>query len=235
MKIFICDDELEDAKSTKKIIDGYRGLTDITIVNPDEMVLDIEEGFFDCDIVILDIEYHKDNLNGIAIGHMINEKYPACQIIYLTKVTDYASDVYETEHVYFVTKMNQQRTLFRAIDKAIDRHNSDIDYRYIKVFVEKKNCTILQRDIVYLERNERVTTIFTSNDEMKTYSSLSSLSKNLSDDFARCHGSYVVNLNSVVEIENGKVVLKNGRELPIGRTYKDSIMKKYMSFLSRRI
>ena len=44
-----------------------------------------KEGYFDYDIAILDIEYHKE-INGIDVGHLINKRFPACQIIYLTKM-----------------------------------------------------------------------------------------------------------------------------------------------------
>ncbi|MBR1507323.1 MAG: response regulator transcription factor [Eubacterium sp.] len=234
MRMIICDDEQKDAELTRNTIDGYRGITDIKVCTPEETVFDIEEGYFDYDIAILDIEYHKD-INGIDVGHLINKRFPACQIIYLTKITDYASDVYETEHVYFVTKQNMQTTLYRAIDKAIDMHISNEKYEYIELSVNKKKLVLLQKSIMYLERLDRKIYIHTIDGKLETYNSLSEYSKRLSEDFVRCYGSFIVNLNYVNNVGREKIVMKNGEEIPVGRTYRNSMIRSYMKFLSRRL
>lgn len=234
MKIVICDDEREDADISKGLLAGYRGINDIKIYTPDEMLFDIEEDFLEADIAILDIEYHKD-INGIDIGHLINKKYPACQVIYLTKITDYASDVYETEHVYFVTKQNQDITLYRAVNKAMDVYQSEQDYKHLEIFANKKKRVLQQRSILYIERIERKTFVHIKGEKFETYQSLSNFVKRLSDDFVRCHGSYIVNLRFVESIEKGAVVMTDGTTVPVGRTYQDNLMKDYMRFLAKRM
>ena len=234
MKLVICDDERDDAEITKKIIQNYRGINEIRILTPEETIFDIEEEFFDYDIAILDIEFHQD-INGIDIGHYINKCYPSCQIIYLTKVTDYASDVYETEHVYFVTKLNQETTLRRAVDKAIEILSSNEKYEYLELYVNKKKIIVLQKDIVFLERINRKTMIYTTSDVLETYGSLSEYSKKLSDDFVRCYGSFIANLNYVTNVGRERIVLRDGKTIPVGRTYRDKMIRAYMKFLSRRM
>lgn len=234
MKVIICDDEIKDAESTKNMIDGYRFIKDVKICEPDEMIFDIEEDFFDYDIAILDIEYHKE-INGIDIGHLINLKHPYCQIIYLTRITDYASDVYETEHVYFVTKQNQKKTLFRALDKAYELYTSRVRFEYLELYVDRKKNIILQDDIVYLERMDRNVYIHTTGDTYETNHSLTSYTRKLSSDFVRCYGSYIINLNYVISIGRDGVVLKDNVRIPVGRTYRDNVVNAYMKFLSKRM
>ncbi|MCR5214598.1 MAG: LytTR family DNA-binding domain-containing protein [Eubacterium sp.] len=234
MRVVICDDEMEDATRTRDLLEGYKGISDIKIYTPDELIFDIEEDFFEGDIVILDIEYHKE-INGIDLGHMLNKKYPVCQIIYLTKLTDFASDVYETEHVYFVTKQNQEKTLFRAVRKAIEMYQNDLDYKHIEIYTQKRKRIIQQRGIIYLERFNRKTYIYIGDEKLETYQSLTGFIKELSNEFVRCHGSYIINVRYVDSIEKGKVTLNGGIELPIGRTYQDNVMKVYMRFLSKRM
>lgn len=234
MKIVICDDEKQDAAKSKELLDGYRGIDDIKVYTPNQILFDIEEDFFDADIAILDIEYHKE-INGIDVGHLINEKYPACQIIYLTKVTDYASDVYETEHVYFVTKQNQDKTLYRAIDKAMELHENEQNYKHLEIYANKKKRILQQKVITYIEKVGRKTIIHTGEESYETYEALSNLMRALSEDFSRTHGSYIVNLRFVETIEKETVTLNDGITVPVGRTYRDSLMRQYMHFISRRM
>ncbi len=234
MKVIICDDEKQDAEVTKELLRNYRGITDITICTPEETVFDIEEDFFQYDIAILDIEYHKE-MNGIDVGHLINQKHPACQIIYLTKVTDYASDVYETEHVYFVTKQNQRKTIYRAVDKALGVISSNEKYKYLEIRSRNKKTMLSQKSIMYIERVERKTYVHSETGVLETYQSLSEYMRRLSEDFVRCYGSFLVNLNWVVNLGREKLLLKDGTEIPVGRTYRDKLVRAYMKFISRRV
>ncbi len=50
--------------------------------------------------------------------------------------------------------------------------------------------------------------------------------------FARCHKSYLVNLRHLKEIHASDVIVDN-LSVPLGRTYKEEMMKKYMAYLHR--
>lgn len=234
MKLLICDDESNEAEKTKSLVQKHKGIDKTVIYTPDELLFDLEEDFFDFDIAILDIEFHRNDINGISFGHMINEKYPACQVIYLTKITDYASDVYETEHVYFVTKQNAERTIERALDKAIKLLDSNKN-RFIEIYDKKKKKLLSQSSIQYIEKIDRLTTVHTSKEDFETYKSLLSILRELSDVFVRCHGSFIVNFNYVKKLDNEEIELDDGKIIPIGRTYKDKVIRSYIRFTSNRM
>ncbi|MBQ9234814.1 MAG: hypothetical protein IJ167_12385, partial [Lachnospiraceae bacterium] len=136
MRLIICDNIREDALFTKKLIEEYltEDKNNISIISPDELLGKIDDNEFDYDIAVIEIEYHRNDLNGIELGKRINDNAPLCNIIYLTDLSDFVSDVYETRHCYFVMKKNQQKTLNRALDKALELYyeNSNKNTLHIK-------------------------------------------------------------------------------------------------------
>ncbi len=69
------------------------------------------------DIVIMDIEL--DNDSGIDLTIETNRVLPFCQIIYLTSYIQYVSDVYETDHIYYINKVDFDKYFSKAINKAV--------------------------------------------------------------------------------------------------------------------
>ncbi len=68
--------------------------------------------------------------------------------------------------------------------------------------VKDKECTVFvdMYDIHLVQREERSTVIYTSNQRITTNESLSDLSKRLDSElFYRCHKSYIINLAMVTE------------------------------------
>ena len=56
------------------------------------------------DIAIVDIQM--DEMSGIELAKRINTVLPQCAIIFATSYLSFATDVYETEHAYFILKVN---------------------------------------------------------------------------------------------------------------------------------
>ena len=236
MRIVICDDVVEVAEDVKQDVEalvseaGHEVLTR----TPDALLLEMEEDLFDYDIAILDIEYHEEK-NGIDFGHILNQKFPLTQIIYLTEVLDFASDVYETEHVYFCMKKNRKQTLPRAIDKAILFYEENKDRNYLEIVSEGKKHVILQVHILYMERQGHTILIHTADETYKVYDSFRNIVKNLASSFARCHGGFVVNMSQIVSINRERVLLAGGAEIEIGRTYKNHFLMSYMDYMGKRM
>ena len=105
----------------------------------------------------MDIELPEKS--GIILSKEIQQTHPATQIIFITQYREYCSDVYETEHVYFIHKSDAKQYLPRAIKKAIfnleQRKNN-----YLTISWNRREHNILLDDIIYMERNLRTTTIY---------------------------------------------------------------------------
>lgn len=106
MKIIICDDNEEEIVRSKRVILDQKLAEekDVTTCQPEELLKQIEGQALECDLFIMDIEFDGRGYNGITLSTAINELQPESQIIYLTNILEFAPEVYETKHCYFVLR-----------------------------------------------------------------------------------------------------------------------------------
>ncbi len=78
-----------------------------------------------------------------------------------------------------------------------------------RLFIKHKNDIhiILKQDIIFIERSGRSTTIYTKNEEIKTYLTLNELEGELRErDFIRSHRSFIIN---ILYVKNFNLYAKN--------------------------
>lgn len=82
--------------------------------------------------------------------------------------------------------------------------------------------------IFYFEAYSKKVHIFTANQRIGYYDSLTSLEEKLGDSFVRCHRSYIVNIEKISKVCFSEMIiqLKNGVEINISRKYKNNIKEK---------
>lgn len=175
------------------------------------------------DIVIMDIDLPDGN--GINFSKQINVFSPHTIIIYMTSYEDYVSDVYDTEHIYFILKKNYQKYLPHALSLANDALNKQ-RRTSLKIFWNKEEYNILQKDIFYMERKLRTTFIVTPTHIYSTSEKLEDLLKRLGETFAMSHRSFIVNLKMVQEITKDSTLLVDGTSIPISRRYYSAVKDK---------
>jgi len=61
---------------------------------------------------------------------------------------------------------------------------------------------------------------------------LSEVEALLSNQFQRCHASYLVNLEYVREVGKTEIVLRGGKKLPLSRTYADRFGTAYLRYFN---
>ena len=86
------------------------------------MIYAITEDNYAVDIAVLDIQM--ESMDGIELAKRINEIAPECQVIFLSGHIEYASKVYDAEHVFFVLKSQSETYLKGALEKAMHRRES---------------------------------------------------------------------------------------------------------------
>lgn len=181
------------------------------------------------DIVIMDIDLPDGN--GIKFSKQINVFSPHTIIIYMTSYEDYVSDVYDTEHIYFILKKNYQKYLPHALSLANEALNKQ-RRASLKIFWNKEEYNILQKDIFYMERKLRTTFIVTPTHIYPTSEKLEDLLKRLGETFAMSHRSFIVNLKMVQEITKDSALLVNGTSIPISRSYYKALKDKINNMIS---
>lgn len=237
MKIIICDDEPKDSERTRQLLLEKEIATEeqITVYKPQELALVLELEEFVCDIAIMDIEYKRMEVNGIMLSMELNRRLPTCQIIYLTNVLEFAPEVYETKHCYFVLKAHMDWILPRAMQKAIYVLQNQERFEVLELRENGKSVYIRQRDILYLERIGRAVVIHTLERDYSSYQSLSQLLRRLDMNFLRCHGSYAVNYRYIRSLMRESVKLEGDIRIPIGRSYRTSFHERYMVCIGQHV
>ncbi len=237
MKIIICDDELQDAETTEAVIkkEFKNEKFELDIETPQNVFVALEEKILKCDIMIMDIQFKDETFDGIQLSSLVNEVLPACQIIYLTSILEFAPMVYDTTHCYFVMKDNMKIMLPRAINKAVNGFNDATNNEIAEFLCDGQKVFISHKDIIYIERDDRVLKIHTQNKEYTCYLSLRQIGKKLSSNFVRCHGGFVVNLDYVTSIEKDNLYLKTGMNLPIGKRFYEDFKLSYLNYYANKI
>lgn len=237
MKIIICDDFVKDAEQAKNIISrqlNKRSYT-IKIKSSQDIYVAVEEDLLKCDIMVMEIKFAEESIDGIKLGALINKKLPACQIIYYTNILEYATAVYENRHCYFLLKQDMEQVLPKAIEKAVDTYKKVAESEIIEITSKGYKCFISQKEIMYIERDDRLIQIHDVKKAYPCYMSLKQVEKKLSDDFVRCHGGYIVNLAHIVGVENLEICLRGGSKIPIGTRFYDEFKSRYLEYHVREI
>lgn len=75
---------------------------DISCFDSSEALLQAVVSGYAPDIAVLDIQMGE--MDGISLAKRLNALTPSCRIIFVTSYLAFATEVYSTEHVYFILK-----------------------------------------------------------------------------------------------------------------------------------
>lgn len=230
--IAICEDDPIFLQELKNIINDMEDFQ--TKIHPCSSAEDQENlanpNSIPYDIVLMDIEL--PTRSGIVLSKEILETHPATQIIFITQYREYCSDVYETEHVYFIHKSDIKQYLPRAISKAI----SNLKKRkknYLTISWNRREYNILVDDIIYMERNLRTTTIYCTSSVYHTSEKLTDLLERLDPNFTCCHRSYLINLNQITDFENHLITLAGKYQIPVSQKRAVEVKRKFLEMFMK--
>lgn len=185
--------------------------------SPDDIIGFIDRLGFPFDIVIMDICLDSTKKNGIDLARLINQVSDKCQIIFCTSFINYATEIYDVEHVYFVLKSDIRSKLASALNKAeetLQRLRSCM----LHIAVKGQDYFINQDKIQYFERMQRITQINLADEIITCRESVESILERVEKGrFVQCHKSYAVNLSYIKSYRRSVLTLNNNKMIPISR------------------
>lgn len=230
LKIAICEDMVLHQKYLQTEIEKL--LTEphefSCFTSADVFESEISEKNICFDIVFLDIEFGTES--GIQLGQKINSLYPLTQIVYVTGYPQYASDVYMTEHVWFIEKNHLGKYLPLALNKALRAIHLTKNL-HLNISWQKEKFSIPQKEIIYIERNLRTSEIHTLHSIYQTSEKLDALMERLTDAFAFSHRSYIINMEMITALTKTQVILNGTHELPVSRSKHNDLKNAYNRFM----
>lgn len=101
------------------------------------------------------------------------------------------------------------------------------EFREVIITENRKKKKINAGEIIHIKRKASQSIIYTKTNTYKVYETMCSIFKRLGEGFIRVNQGEIVNVKEILGMSGNTVVLKNGMEIQIGRTYCKEIRKKY--------
>lgn len=232
-KIAVCEDEdtIRDdmmnmcqeilaEENTECSLDGYASAEEL------EQVVWQDRNRYD--LLILDIQM--GGMSGIEFSKKLRQYDNRVSIIFVTSCEYYLAEGYEVQPIHFLLKPIDKEKLAEAV-----RTDLKINHRKKSVVIHMKGKMVSLKlaDTIYIESLNHSLTVHSRSDSTVFWMTLSELERQLpSDQFSRCHNSYIVNLDYVSEISRSWLVLKNGEKLPVGRMYYKTFQQAFVRYMN---
>lgn len=226
MKIFIAEDEPLAAAKLKVFLEKLGEGSDISLfdngISAMAALLDEKP-----DLLFLDIQM--PGLTGMQILERLssagNNGKPC--VVITSAYDQYAIDSFSYDVTDYLLKPYTLERLGIAIQKATKRlHLQELENKVsastLTVRYDGKSEIVPTSEIIGLEAlKDYVRITLASGRKLTTLATMSNLMEQLPEhDFARIHRSYIVNLKAITTINSQSVILSDGSEMPIGKTYK---------------
>lgn len=178
------------------------------------------------DLVFLDI--NMPDINGVNLASSIP---PQIAVVFTTAHRQYAYEGFELEAVDYLLKPFSFDRFSKAIEKVLlhthTRQLSTENNQFVFVWSEYQRVKIFFKDIIYVEAREDYSCYHLRTGKIvMTLQPLKKAEESLPISlFARTHRSYIVSLHAISAISGKKIMLLNAIELPVGKSYIDTINK----------
>jgi len=106
--------------------------------------------------------------------------------------------------------------------------------KYLTLDNKRRMLVVKYEDIEYVKSNGRKIVIVTPTDEYEVYGKMYDITEKLDSAnsyFCRCHKGYIVNFNHIAEFGRKYIILKSGKEIPVGKFYLEDTKQKFFEFL----
>ncbi|MDQ1147494.1 two-component system response regulator LytT [Bacillus sp. SORGH_AS 510] len=190
----------------------------------------------DIDVVFLDIQLADES--GMEIASRINKlEYPPL-IVFATAYDEYALKAFELNAADYILKPFDEKRVHQTIEKLLKLLGSKepnipmpsktgllSNTEKLAVTVDEKIILVNVNDILYISTNEGKTIIVTEKQKYVVNEPLVTFERKLQNSqMIRVHRSYLVNLNSIIEIEpwfnsTYNLIMVDGEKVPVSRTY----------------
>jgi two-component system LytT family response regulator len=183
------------------------------------------------DILFADIQM--PGLNGLDFVRLLPVK-PL--IVFTTAFPQYALDGFRVDAIDYLLKPISYKEFLRSAEKAYRQftlleHSKGQELPEV-IFVrsEYKTIPLAIKDIIYVESRSEYVRIFTATSRpVMSLGSMKSYEEKLKDHgFMRIHRSYIINLQKIKAIERKHILLRDGKQIPIGELYEEKF-RKYIS------
>lgn len=223
--IGICDDSDSDRKliydEVSRAIFQYDEVRFVYYASGREVIQEIEENNFTCELLFLDI--NMPYATGLETAEYIRKHSVDVDIIFITVAREHVFDGYTYQAFSYLLKPIDRNRLADEVGRYITIRNTSsqclyviIDRRREQIFLDRvKYFMCSGRKIYICQRGME--------DKLSFYAKLNDLENMLPEsDFIRCHQSYLINKKYVQSYTRTEVEV-DGEIIPVSRKYTDVV------------
>ncbi len=226
MRVAIVDDESRERDTLRQYLSQYEaectaGLDVVVFSSGDELLAGYCRVY---DILLLDIEMQ--GTNGMDTARKIRELDSDVVILFVTNIAQYAINGYEVAAADYILKPISYYDFKMKFRRAVDIAEQRSKRKFLLEFADSiRRVPVLE--IAYVESYGHYLVYHVGKEEIKARENMSDCERKLKDyGFCRIHKSYLVNLEHIVEIKAGSLLLESA-QLPISRSYQGNLVSAY--------
>lgn len=224
---------VEDEPLAAELLKSYIGrVPDLTLVAHCDSAVDAFAVLQRQPVQLMFLDIRMPRLTGLELLKSLQQPPP---VILTTAYRDYAVESYDYDVLDYLVKPIQFDRFLKAVGKYYQRQTAPVpsplpqpdsfEQAYLFFRVDREQQKVWLRDIRYIEGLGDYVKIFTEAGPIVTYERLSYLEEKLPEEhFVRVHKSYIVCVDRVQSF-SGSVVRVAGKQIPVGRMFKDRLAR----------
>ena len=231
MLMTVCDDNTQIAEFIKEItVRNFPEIEVVIFASGKKMTEYIVKEAIP-DIIISDICV--GNEDGIEELKQVRDRLRYTRIIFLTGYFNRCQDIFISFNPYgLLTKPLQEDKLLYYLSKVVKEKALSENFY---VFFRGNQFRLSEHDVLFIESVGRKVIYHTRKNDFEEYIKLDEAIQKVKQRFVRCHKSYAVNMDYITEQTGRYFLLKNGRTIPISKSYAKECKQKYISYLSENL
>jgi len=184
----------------------------------------------DINLAFLDIQMPE--ITGVQLSKIIDKKV---KIIFTTAYPQFALESYDISAIDYLLKPIDFERFYKACLKikesslilnSIKTPLVKNEFFFFKTDGKNNFSKVFLNDILYIEGLKNYVAIHLKSEQIITYNTLKHFKESLPESkFIQIHKSYIASIKDIDKIDNENVWI-NGKELPLGNTYRKYFFKK---------
>lgn len=229
LKIAICEDHEDEQNRLLAAIESSGIESTITCFTCGEDLLkDYQMGTFD--LIFMDI--YMQTLTGIETIAKIRNLGDFVPVAFTTSSTDHTLESYRLEALKYIEKPIAEKPVHDLLHLISAKKNHA---PHVLIQTQKKMLSIAYESILYIEQKSHKLILYLKDQEpLIIQGKLDAMEIHLNDQrFLRCHKSYLVNLEGVINLEKDLKIfkMKNGNNVHIRRESLSASKKAFENYL----
>lgn len=208
----------------KKLIETLKSELKSFFIKESKIIIEegLEKEFNNNDIVISFIELK--NSDDIKLAKKVKDNIINGCIIFISENESLVFQSLSVQPLQFI-RINNFDEDFKNMLKVLDDYLNNIN-RTITLKTGLATIRLNINNIIFIESFGHYLIVHSTNGEYKVRGKISDIIDEINNPIMiRVHKSYIINTKFVEEILSNRLILKNNIDIPIGRSFKNTVIK----------